>query len=117
MKVTKEPSRHEKDTKQHSHRQERERTYVQEPDSRHSVRHERERSRSAKREKERERERSRSAKRGSRSRSGDRKVANVSAQAQPTARDVSVNFPSPITKSPPTLRKKQVLQNSDLRVH
>ena len=97
-KVTKEPSRHEKDTKQHSHRQERERTYVQEPDSRHSAR----------REKEHGRERSRSAKRSSRSRSGDRKVANVSAQAQPTARDVSVNFPSPIVKSPPTRRKKQV---------
>ena len=108
MKVIKEPSRHEKERKQYSNRKERERTFVRDEEAKYSGKRERERSRSAKREKERERERSRSARRGSRSRSGDRKKANVSTQVQPSARNVSVNCPSPILLSPPSRKKKQV---------
>ena len=106
--MIKEPSRHEKDRKQHSNRQERERTFPRDEEVQYSEKRETERSRSAKREKERERERSHSARRRSRSRSDDRKRANVSTQVQPTSRNVSVNCPSPIVLSPPTRRKKQV---------
>ena len=103
VRVIKEPSgrHHEKNTAQYTSRAERERTYIQEQEDKHSTRRDRtrSRSRSAKREKKHER---------TRSRSGGRRVANVSAQVQPTARDVSVNCPSPIIPSPPTRRKKQV---------